>query len=449
MTLRVVLINPDNNLDIIYNLPPLGGLYISSFLKSKGIDVIFYDFNIIKNWKKKFYEIIDMQPNFIGLTSNVSNFSNTLHLANLIKSFDNRINIIVGGPYPSCVPEKYLKNKNIDAVCIGEGEYTMYDYLFKGDKTDGLMVRKNNKLFKNKSRRYIINLDKLPFPDLTQVNLKKYDNAFQKKKPISNLITSRGCPYNCTFCFHGVHGFKWRARSPKNVVDEIKWQVNELGVKEICFWDDNLTMDLNRAKKIFEMIIREDLNVVFSTPNGIRADKLSKTLLSLMKKAGVWSITLAPETGDPTIIKRIQKGFNLNQVENAIKWCKELDLFLILYFMIGFPFEKLENVLNTLKFIKKVKPDNISIHRFYPFPHTPIAKEYEISDYPGYDYRTAKIPKMFEKIYLMTNLKFYSNPKKWVKIISIMGFKHFFYSYFLKNIRGIFLNKFKNFDYCV
>jgi radical SAM superfamily enzyme YgiQ (UPF0313 family) len=451
MTTKVSLICPANNVDIIYILPPLGGLYITSFLKEKGIDTDFSDFNIIKNWKKRLYEIIDSKPKIIGLTSNVSNYMNTHYLANIIKSFDKNIKIIVGGPYPSCVPEKYLENENIDVVCIGEGEYTTYKYLTEGNKTAGLMVRKNGTFFLNDPSPKIDNLDSLPFPDLTQVNLKKYCIGFQKRKPVSNIITSRGCPYNCSFCFHGVHGYKWRPRSPKNVVKEIEWQVNEIGVRELCFWDDNLTMDLNRAEKIFDLLKEKKLDFVSSTPNGVRADKLNRNLLAKMKEGGLWSITLAPETGDPFILDKIQKGFSLEQVEKVSKWCKELDIFLITYFMMGFPFENIKHVFNTIDFIKKIKPDTISIHKFYPFPKTPIAEEYKLEDYGGHDYRTAKVPKSFEKLYIYTYLLFYLNPSNWINIIKSIGLKNFIHFYVLKYLKGNlrnFMNKIlNNFDY--
>jgi radical SAM superfamily enzyme YgiQ (UPF0313 family) len=448
---KVSLICPANNVDIIYLLPPLGGLYLTSFLKEKGINANFSDFNILKNWKKKLYEIVETKPDIIGLTSHVSNYLNTHYLANIIKSIDRDIKVLVGGPYPTCVPKKYLYNRNIDAVCIGEGEYTLYKYLTSGDKTAGLMIRKNGAYFLNEPSQNIENLDSLPFPDLTQVNIKKYCIGFQKRKPVSNIITSRGCPYNCSFCFHGVHGYKWRARSPKNVVKEIEWQVSEFGVREICFWDDNLTMDMRRAEKIFELISKKQLDFVSSTPNGVRADKLSRNLLNKMKKGGLWSVTLAPETGDPFILNKIQKGFSLEQIEKVASWCKELDIFLITYFMMGFPFEKLNHVYNTIKFIKKISPNTISIHKFYPFPKTPISEEFNLKDYSGHDYRTAKIPKSFKKLYIYTYLLFYLNPSNWKKIIDFVGMKNFIQFYILKYIKGNirnFLNKiFKNLDY--
>jgi len=430
MKIKVSIIIPDNNFKSIdtKSFPPLGGLYITSFLKEKGVDTYFYDFTVLNRWKKKFHEIIDCNPKVIGLSSTVSNFASTHSLAKSIKAHNKDIKIIVGGPYPTCVPEKYLINKAIDAVCIGEGEHTFYKYLNEGDKADGLMVRKNGQFIYTKPRPSIENLDDLPFPDLTQIDLNKYHYYFKKGKPLSSIITSRGCPHNCTYCFHEVHGHKWRARSPKNVIDEIKWQVKELGVGELGFWDDNLTLDQKRAEKIFDLITLEKIGIPLSTPNAIRVDSVNKKLLLKMKKAGFWVIVLAPETGDPYIIKKIQKGFTLEQTERVAKWCKELNLFLVLYIMMGFPFETKENVKNSLDFIKKIKPDAFNINRFYPLPKTPIVNEYNLKTDEGYNYRNVRMTKEFEKLLNSAFIHYYSDPSNIWNLIKKVGIYRFFYS---------------------
>jgi radical SAM superfamily enzyme YgiQ (UPF0313 family) len=443
---KMSLIFANNNVDPYFYYPPLGGLYISSFLKQKGIDVQYYDFTIVDNWKKKIHEVIDSDPEVVGLSSNVSNYDNTNYLARYIKSFNKDIKILVGGPYPTCVPERYLTNKAVDAVCIGEGEYTFYKYLLEGDKADGLMVRKNGDFVLTRPRPRIENLDDLPFPDFTQVDLNKYFHPFQLGKPMSSIVTSRGCPSNCTFCFREVHGYDWRFRSPKNVIKEIKWQVKEFGVNELAFWDDNLTMDQKRAEKIFDLLIQEKINLPLFPPNGIRADKVSKMLLSKMKKAGFWLMVLAPETGDPLILEKIRKGFTLKQTEKVARWSKELGFFLLLYFIVGFPFETKENTQKTLNFIKRIKPDIFLINRYYPIPKTPIVEEYNLKTYEGRDFKTVKLNKLFIKSINTAYLNFYLNPSNLWNIFKKVDTRNFFMSFF-RYFKSAFNNLRRKFDY--
>ena len=380
--------------------------------------------------------------------NSISNFNNAKYLATYIKSFNNDIKTLAGGPYPTCVPEKYLINKDIDAVCIGEGEHTFYKYLIEGDKADGLMIRKNGQFFRTNPRPRIENLDELPFPDLTQVDLNKYFHPFQQGKPMSSIVTSRGCPSNCTFCFHDVHGYDWRARSPKNVIKEIKWQVNEIGIGELAFWDDNLTMDPERAEKIFDLIIQEKIDIPLFPPNGIRADTVNKNLLSKMKKAGFWLMVLAPETGDPYILDRIKKGYTLTEIERVAKWSKELDFFLIFYFIIGFPFETKENTKKTLSFIKRMKPDIFLINRYYPIPKTPIVEEFNLKTYEGRDFKTVKLTREFTKLVYTAYLHFYLNPFNMWNLFKKVDQRNFFISFF-RYFKAAVNNMRKKFDYAL
>ena len=440
MNQKTWIIYPPNYANNYSISPPLGALYLTSYLQHNNVNAEIADLNIIKRWKKKVVDIISEEPNFIALSSNVANFSNTLYIANLIKTYNSNIKIIVGGPHPSSIPERYLRNKNIDVVCVGEGERTLYEYVTRGENVEGLMLRKNGTLFFTGNRNLIEDVDKIPFPSLEQVDITKYSYLFQKQKPISNIITSRGCPYHCTFCLHSVYGHKWRARSPKNVVDEMKWQVNELGVKELCIWDDNFSFDLKRVEKICALIKEENLNFSWQCSSGLRVDRITKNVLKKMKDAGCYIVIIAPDTGDPYVLKKIQKSFTLEDAERAIKWCKELNLLVPLYIMMGFPFETLKNVKNSLQFIKKVKPDIISIHKFYPFPKTQIVKDYDLEFYEDKGYHTAKIGKEFQRIYIRLHLSFYLKPRILMNFIKKMGLLYVVklaYRYLKKNFKEL------------
>ena len=318
----------------------------------------------------------------------------------------------------------------------------------KGPNIPGVMIKKNGEYLYGGDRPLIEDLDSLPFPALQDLNLKKYYFVFQKKSPLSNIITSRGCPYNCTFCFHGVHGFKWRYRSPKNVFEEMKWQVEDLGVNELCIWDDNFTLDLERTNKILQLIVKNKLKFVWQLTNGIRVDRVSRNLIVNMKKAGCWSIVIAPETGDPFTIKKIQKGFTLDRVRIVNDWCKELKIFTYVYFMLGFPFETMKHAMNTYNFIREIKPEMISVHKFYPFPNTPISMEYDLQSYENKDYRSAHMTKEFERLYRRIYYSFYANPRNFIKIINRVGLYYTIRGYY-KYFSRVFMGFFRNRDYLI
>jgi len=426
--MKIVLAYPSNNLPMISVMPPLGALYLTSFLKSKGIGAKIYDFNLYKNEKKVFYEIIDEEPDIIGLTSDISNFSSTNRFAKLVKRVNSDIKVIVGGPYPSCLPELYLENKAIDAVCVGEGEHTLYEYVKEGNNAPGLMIKKKGTCFSTGKREFITDLDSLPFPAYEELPIKQYNYLFQKGKQISSMITSRGCPYNCIYCFHGVHGSTWRPRSPKNIIEEIKWQNNNFGIDDICLWDDNFTFDLKRTVKICNLIKKEGIKIYLQTSNGLRVDRINKKTLILMKEAGFWSVPIAPETGDPYILKKLRKGFNFKQIFEVSKWCKELDLFTPMYILIGLPFEDISHVMNTYNFVKKIKPDAIILNRFTPYPNTPISKKYSLEkDISDTGYHTIKLEgKNFEKYFYKIYLRAYMNLHVVKKFYTTFGLKNLF-----------------------
>jgi len=356
----------------INTLPPLGILGIISYLQKNNIlaDVIDYNVEDRTNLDLKRYDII-------GLSLNMANISNSLDFINYLKEQNPKVKIIVGGP--SCIsnPLYFTRNENIDAICTGEGEEAMYDYIRQGGFTDdtgipGLYTRgKKGHFIYGGDRPYLDNLDKLPFPALNKVSLDKYRIPLSKSFPISSIITSRGCPFHCIFCFH-TFGYKWRPRSSTNVVDEVEWQVKELGVREICIQDDNFCLDLNRAKEIFDLILKRDIKVKLQFQNGIRVDNVDFEVLNKMHRAGVWLVGLAPETGSLRMIEKIKKDVDLDKIRQVVQWCQKIGMNTYAYFMIGFPSETMLDLEQTAFLIENLNTDFMQISRLIPFPRTPL-----------------------------------------------------------------------------
>jgi radical SAM superfamily enzyme YgiQ (UPF0313 family) len=351
-------------------LPPIGILSLASFLESKGIQTDVLDCNV-QNEKIEF-EKFDV----IGLSSNISNLNATLDIIKEIKETSPEKKVIVGGPQARCSPELFLENSEADAVIPGEGEHILWDYVRMKDKTKikGIYLKRSGKALFTGDRPMIQTLDELPFPALQKVPLKKYKPLMNKRTPLSSIVTSRGCPYNCSFCMHQL-GYRWRYRSPENVVDEIEWQVNDLGVGEIVVEDDNFTLDPKRTGAICDIISQRRIDVKFQLTNGIRVDRVDKELLIKLYDAGCWLLAVAPETGDKETLKRIGKGFSLDRVRLVLDWCEEIGIKTHTYFMLGFPWETEKHLRHTIDFALDINTNFVSFNRFIPFFGTKIYSE--------------------------------------------------------------------------
>src|SRR3989344_6087684 len=218
-------------------------------------------------------------------------------------------------------------------------------------KINGLVYRENGEIKINKRRELIKNLDELPFTALhLYPDLKKYTPmpGGYKQLPFAHMITSRGCPYRCVYCDRSVFGNRFRSQSPERVIKEIEFLVEKYGVKEIKFYDDTFTMDMERVSKICDLIIEKGIKITWSCST--RVDRVNKELLMKMKKAGCWQIDYGLESGDQRMLNIMKKGITLEQSRNAAKWTKEPGIRLRAFIILGMPGETNESIRNTIDF---------------------------------------------------------------------------------------------------
>ncbi len=346
----------------------LGPLYLLSYLEQKGINGDFLDRTVDPT------KIIDLANyEIVGFSTNVNNIKGSLFTAQSIKRNKPETQIIFGGPFASSYPQLLMQEEYIDAVVIGEGEETFYECVIRKNKKDilGLYFRENGNVHFTGNRPWIKDLDALPFPALYKTNIKKYHSFFAKASPISYIMTTRGCPYPCTFCFHNM-GKKWRVRSPQNVVDEIEWQINSLGVKEIGIVDDNFTLDRKRVIEICDEIIQRKIKVKLQFSNGVRADFVDDEMMRKLRDAGLWVINFAPESGSPQTIERLKKGFKSNDMQKAIGIAKKYGVATEIFLLLGLPWESKEDYRQTLAVPYELDVDFVSLNRYIPFPGTQL-----------------------------------------------------------------------------
>jgi len=313
-------------------------------------------------------EISKVKPDLIGITCCFTGyFAEALEIAAIAKRLYPDVPIVMGGTHATLEAKTILRDKKeIDFIVTHEGEITLEQLVrsLKGEipceSVDGLCFRaSDNSVIENPSRKFISDLDILPIPDRKFIDMefyKKYNHKFfnfSRKKPVATVMTSRGCPYKCTYC-GSVNMWKrrYRARGLAQVIKEIEMLASEYGIREICLLDDQFIMKKERIYEFCDYFIKNNkYNLAFSNIAGISvwlAD--DDILLDKMRKAGFYKMTVPVETGNTDTIKFIQKPIDLDQVNRLISKANKLGYWTGAFFIIGFPHETKEQIMETIDF---------------------------------------------------------------------------------------------------
>lgn len=355
--------------------PPLGLAYLASPLLKDGHKVKIIDASSYEYANDKIGKMLqDFDPNLIGVSSVTSSADESYSLVNYLKSKFINIPIIYGGPHASCFPEMIFENiKDLDLLVYGEGETifkNIIDFYVKENKLPrnlpGTWEKKDETWIKNPPANPVLNLDELLPP---AYELFDYKGVYKplplqyKELPTANMITSRGCPYGkCTFCYEAGRASQlYRRHSPKRVVEEIRFLVNRLGVKEIAFWDDNFLISEDWVFKFCDLLDRERIKIPWSAV--ARVDTITKKMLERAVKSGLWNIFFGIETGNQDLLDRIKKGITLDQIRQAIKWSNELRIDTRGSFMLALPGETPEKAENTINFAREI---DVTYAQFLP-----------------------------------------------------------------------------------
>lgn len=331
-------------------------------------------------------EVLTHSPDYVGITAVTISIYNAAKVAKMLKSVDRDIPVIIGGPHVTAVPEETLERfPEFDIGVVGEGEVTLME-LLKGIEEgkelrgiDGLVTRDKGSIKVTQSRELIKDLDALPLPawDLLP-DLRKYYRppAFSfNKLPSTSLITSRGCPGQCTFCDRSVFGNKVRAYSAEYVIDMITHLVENYGIRDIIVDDDNFMLFKPRMRDICNKLIENDFDLTWSCNS--RVDIVDPDILSLARKAGCWQIAYGIESGSQEILNLIKKKITLSKIKTTLKWTKKAGIKTKGFFMIGHPTETKETIRATIDFAKSADLDDFQMSMFTPFPKTEIYRNAE------------------------------------------------------------------------
>lgn len=356
----VLLLNPP---EVLSDLPPLGLLYVAAVLEKNDYDVNLIDCSIEKkSWDELKDVVKNEQPKIVGITATTPGIGKTTKTAQIVKEVNPNIKVVLGGPHATILPSECLKNKNIDFAIRGEGEFAFLNlvrYILRDKKTSlqkiqNLSFKSNGTIVHNPRSMRIEDLDALPWPARHFVPIKKYPGVvLPRKHPETQVMTTRGCPFNCTFCSSkNVFGSTIRFRDPVKVVDEIEYLVKTYKIKTINFYDDGLNYNPKWTIKMCDEIIERGLNDKMEWKAQVRVNKpfVTEELLRKMKEAGCWLLCWGIESGDPQILKNIRKAITLDEARRAIKMCSYVGIRSLGYFMAGNQGESIETVERTIRF---------------------------------------------------------------------------------------------------
>ncbi len=385
--MKILFVIP--NFDSYVMAPPLGVLYLSSYAKKycnaevKIIDALRDNLNT-----KQITNIaLEYNPDIIGIHCLTAFYKQTVDICRSLKQAGFKV--LIGGVHPTFMPYTTLKDSGADFVVCGEGEIPLlrlcennlnhkniqgvYDLeSLKDDDTqiDGTPVLK---------AETVKDLDTIPMPDWLQLPPASYPHSphavIARGNPIGIVMTSRGCPSRCTFCSSNNFYKGIRQRSVENVIEEVKFQIEHLGIQELQFTDDNLTLRREYIINLCNALLENNIKIAWSTPNGVRADKVDKEVLTLMKKSGCYLIDFGIESANNQILKNIRKGETIEQIDMAINLAHEAGMITQGNFIFGLPGETKETIKETIDYAVNSKLDRAGFFALRLLPGSDLSKQ--------------------------------------------------------------------------
>jgi anaerobic magnesium-protoporphyrin IX monomethyl ester cyclase len=370
----------------------LGLMYLSSYLKKQFNNLVEIKiFTLISkpnqssdDRKVVLEQLKDFKPDVVGIRS-LSIGQIAFHeTVQTVKEWNKECILIAGGPYATDDPAGSLSSGYLDCAVLGEGEITFNEFiqslLDKKEWKDinGIAYRNNGSILKTPPRIYIKDIDALPLPDYSVIDLELFSNQFltftsKISRPHANIMTTRGCPYRCAYC-HNILGKTFRVRSPEKVLEEIRYVHDNFGITDFQIIDDIFNLDIARAKKICDLIIQSKMKLTFSFPNGIRGDRTDEELIDKMREAGTKFISIAVETASPRLQKLIKKNLDLDKVFNSIEYISKTGIITRGFFMLGFPTETEAELNQTIDYALESSLLGATFFTVVYFPGTELYK---------------------------------------------------------------------------
>ena len=376
--MKVLLIRPPRRhpLEQSLTVPPLGLAYIAASLEQAGHQVEIWDAYIDRwTWTRLQRELSKVSVDVIGLSAMTPMWDVICRASKLARPAAKWL--IVGGPHPTAVKQGiFVDNPYLDAGVVGEGEETVVNLLewfaSGGPIPKGVLTPEGE--FTEASPPKIASIVR---PARHLLNNRKYRYPLAGQRNVGTMITSRGCPFRCSFCDKSVSGSTWRARTAVDVVDEMEAMQRDYGIQFINMYDDNFTLHRKRIMDICAEIERRGLTIAWKCEG--RVDNLDPEMLTAMKRAGCKMIAFGVESGNPESLALLRKDIKVEETIATFRLMKKLGVYSLAYMILGVPGEDLDDVWSSIRFAREIGADYVQFSSLSAMPGTSLSLQFDSS----------------------------------------------------------------------
>lgn len=382
--MKVLLVNPPqchkvkSNLpafvdDSRGHLPPVGLLYIAAIIEP------YHDVEVVDMLAGDVLDSYSGRPDVVGISATTFNVVDALDVAREVKQRWSP-KVMLGGIHPSIYPDETQAQPEVDYVFTGEAEVSILDTLTAIESGACSPVVHGE----------AVDVTQLPYPARWKVDRNRYYSVLGRRRFITSMITSRGCPFHCVFCHRRTMGRVFRPRTAEQVVGELK-SVKDMGIDEVTIYDETFTVNRKRVADICSRLIGDNVRIGLDIRT--RVDCVDEETLALLKAAGCERIHYGVEASSNRVLRNLQKGITLEEVEKVFRMTKRLGIDILAYFIIGSPGESIVDVENTIRYAKRLNPSYCLFSIMTPFPDTPLYnKGVEEKRHPDYWAEFARHP---------------------------------------------------------
>ena len=361
-------------------MPPLGLASIAAYLEQRGRTVDIIDCYARPDSDRAIRDfLLAEKPAFIGLSCTTSSFLDGIRIAEMARTVVPSIRTVFGGPHVSALKEQlFARFPAMDFAVIGEGEETMEELVRAGrddpESVRGIICRYGGEAHFTGYRDKGVVLDDLPFPAYEK--LAGFPSSYMlpifnyPKTPNTSCISSRGCPYTCSYCDRSVFRRSFRYNSAAYLYEHLRYLKERFGIRHINFYDDQFTFNRQRVEEFTGMMIDRPLDMTFNC--AVRAEHIDRELLTRMRSAGCWMMSLGIETGDAELLAQHRQNADLNHLAEKIRLIKDTGIRTKGLLMMGLPGETEASIRRSMKYVFSLPIDDFNLAKFTPFPGSPI-----------------------------------------------------------------------------